>query len=109
MLMQRMCFSAQSRSHLFKYPIQLIANDSKAINVFLQAATGRKAAFSLGECRKSETPRRARPPVLVDDGAGHIYRMSCASVRASDISKELAAALGITPKTLTGIGVEPQY
>lgn len=82
---------------------QLTASDSKAVLAFLQSATGRNVRFSLAECSKG------RPPVQVDEGEGHLYRMSCASVRSTDISREQAAALGITPKMLTSVGVEPQY
>lgn len=86
---------------------QLTTAEFRAAEIFFQAATGRKVSFTAAECWKSGQPNRA--PRIVNDGEGHSYNINCTSVQSTDISKEQAAELRITPKTLTGFAVEPRY
>lgn len=90
-----------------RVPGQLTAAEFQAAAVFFQASTGRKVMFTAADCWQSG--RRSIPPTLVDDGEGHVYNVNCTGVRSTDISREQAAALGITPKTLTGFAAEPHY
>jgi hypothetical protein len=90
------------------YYTSLNVADKNTVNALFKNATGRSVSFSTIECKPSENPNVARPPIFTDDGKGHNYQLSCSSLlkrkpNAQDIE------FGIIPMTLTSFGVEPKY